>query len=57
VKRHYVELGIFGVASDFGYIFYHNLDYVLYYLFLFVWMENIIYIFIWIVDKIVFIRF
>jgi len=27
VKRHYVGLGLFGVASDSGYVFfYHNLD-------------------------------
>jgi len=26
VKRHHVEFGLFGVASDSGYVFYHNLD-------------------------------
>jgi len=29
MKRHYVEFGLFGVANDFGYLFYHNLDCVL----------------------------
>jgi len=26
VERHYVEFGLFGVASDSDYVFYHNLD-------------------------------
>jgi len=29
VKRHYAEFGLFGVASDSGYLFHHNLDCVL----------------------------
>jgi len=26
MKCHYVEFGLFGVTSDFDYVFYHNLD-------------------------------
>jgi len=39
VKRHHVEFGLFGVASNSGYVFYHNSDCVLL-LFVFVRLDQ-----------------
>jgi len=44
MKRHYVELGLFGVTNDFGYVFYHNLDCVLL-LFIFIRLDGNYYLF------------
>jgi len=44
VKRHYVEFGLFGVANDSGYVFYHNLDSVLL-LFVFIRLDQKYYLY------------
>jgi len=46
MKRHHIEFGLFGVANNPGYVFYHNSDCVLLLFVFFVWIKNIIYIFI-----------
>jgi len=43
MKRHYVGFGLFGVTSDFGYVFYHNLDCVLL-LFVFIRLDRKYYL-------------
>jgi len=44
VKCHYVEFGLFGVTSDFGYVFYNNLDCVLL-LFVFIRLDRKYYLY------------
>jgi len=44
MKRHNVGIGFFGVASDFGYVFYHNLDCVLL-LFIFIRLDRKYYLY------------
>jgi len=45
-ERHYVEFGLFGVASDSGYVFYHNLDWVLL-LFVFIRLDRKYYLYLY----------
>ena len=46
VKRHYVKFRLFRVASDSGYVFYHNLDCVLL-LFVFIRLDRKYYLFLY----------
>jgi len=44
MKRHHVEFGLFGVASNSGYVFYHNSDCVLL-LFVFIRLDQKYYLY------------